>query len=94
MLGEQRDILVVDDKELMRDSVGATLQRAGLSVVTASDGAAALDMIAKRRPDAVPAGMRIATRFLSSVVTLIFEPNVACAMLMGTVAIRSSPSRL
>jgi hypothetical protein len=47
-----------------------------------------------RLPDAVPAGIRIATRFFSSVVTLIFEPNVACAMLIGTVAMRSSPSRL
>ena len=46
-------VLVVDDKELMRDSVASTLQRAGLSVVTCSDGEAALDAIAKKRPDAV-----------------------------------------
>jgi DNA-binding NtrC family response regulator len=52
-------VLVVDDKELMRDSVGATLQRAGLGVVTASDGAAALEMIARRRPDAVVTDLRM-----------------------------------
>lgn len=47
------NVLVVDDKEMMRDSVAATLQRAGMSVVTAPDAAAALDMIARKRPDAV-----------------------------------------
>ena len=30
-------VLVVDDKEMMRDSVGATLRRAGYDIVVASD---------------------------------------------------------
>ncbi|MEM9374380.1 MAG: sigma-54 dependent transcriptional regulator, partial [Planctomycetota bacterium] len=46
-------VLVVDDKEMMRDSVGSTLTRAGFTVRTASDGRAALKDIASRRPDAV-----------------------------------------
>lgn len=46
-------VLVVDDKEMMRDSVGSTLTRAGFTVRTASDGRAALREIAARRPDAV-----------------------------------------
>ena len=46
-------ILVVDDKQMMRDSVGSTLQRANYSVVVASDGNAALSMVAKHRPAAV-----------------------------------------
>ena len=46
-------VLVVDDKEMLRDSVGVTLQRAGFTVLAASDGAAALEMIARRKPDAV-----------------------------------------
>ncbi len=46
-------ILVVDDKQMMRDSVGSTLQRAGYGVVVASDGNAALTMVAKHRPAAV-----------------------------------------
>ncbi len=46
-------ILVVDDKQMMRDSVGATLQRAGYTVVAASDGSAALSMVARHRPSAV-----------------------------------------
>ncbi len=46
-------VLVVDDKQMMRDSVGSTLQRAGYSVVAASDGGSALSMVAKHRPAAV-----------------------------------------
>ncbi len=46
-------VLVVDDKQMMRDSVGSMLQRAGYSVVSASDGNAALSMVAKHRPAAV-----------------------------------------
>jgi DNA-binding NtrC family response regulator len=46
-------ILVVDDKQMMRDSVGSTLQRAGYSVVVAPDGNSALSMVAKHRPAAV-----------------------------------------
>jgi DNA-binding NtrC family response regulator len=46
-------VLVVDDKEMLRDSVGVTLQRAGFSVLAAGDGKAALAMIARRKPDAV-----------------------------------------
>ena len=31
-------ILVVDDKPMMRDSVGTTLQRSGYKVIAAGDG--------------------------------------------------------
>ncbi len=48
-----RTVLVVDDKEMMRDSVATTLRRAGMEVLTASDGAGALEVIAQKRPDAV-----------------------------------------
>ena len=46
-------ILVVDDKQIMRDSVGATLQRANYQIVAASDGKSALTMVARHRPAAV-----------------------------------------
>ncbi|BAM04337.1 sigma-54-dependent transcriptional regulator [Phycisphaera mikurensis] len=46
-------ILVVDDKQVMRDSVAAILQRAGFLVVTAPEGATALKMRKKHRPTAV-----------------------------------------
>src|SRR5688572_356208 len=52
-------VLIVDDKDLLRDSVGATLQRAGFTVVTASDGTSALESITKRRPDCVVTDLKM-----------------------------------
>ena len=46
-------VLIVDDKQMMRDSVGATLQRAGYTVIAAVDGAQALTLVAKHRPAVV-----------------------------------------
>ena len=54
-----RNVLVVDDKEMMRDSVGGTLQRAGFTVTTAPDAAAALELIPRRRPDAVVSDLKM-----------------------------------
>jgi two-component system response regulator HydG len=52
-------VLVVDDKEMMRDSVGSTLHRAGFTVVSAENGESALGLIATRRPDAVVTDLRM-----------------------------------
>jgi DNA-binding NtrC family response regulator len=52
-------VLVVDDKQMMRDSVGATLQRAGYAVVAAADGKAALKMVAKHEPAAVVTDLKM-----------------------------------
>lgn len=46
-------VLVVDDKQMMRDSVSTTLQRAGYQVFSASDGASALKLVGRQRPAAV-----------------------------------------
>ena len=46
-------VVIVDDKEMMRDSIAATLRRAGMNVLPAASGAAAIELIAKDRPDAV-----------------------------------------
>ncbi|MCA9312185.1 MAG: response regulator, partial [Phycisphaerales bacterium] len=54
-----RSVLIVDDKEMLRDSVAVTLQRAGFTVVTAADGPAALEIIPRRRPDAVVTDLRM-----------------------------------
>ncbi|MEO0511696.1 MAG: sigma-54 dependent transcriptional regulator [Planctomycetota bacterium] len=53
MSQKRSTVLVVDDKELMRDSVASTLVRAGLRVVTASGADAAYERVAGERPDAV-----------------------------------------
>lgn len=52
-------VLVVDDKEMMRDSVAQTLRRAGFEVGVAPDGASALESIARCRPDAVVTDLKM-----------------------------------
>src|SRR5205807_2425898 len=49
--------------------------------------------IRNRWPWCVPAGTLSTTRLPSSVRTLIFEPSRACARLIGTTPMTSSPSR-
>ena len=52
-------VLVVDDKELLRDSVAVTLQRVGFTVLGAGSGDAALEVVARRRPDAVVTDLKM-----------------------------------
>ena len=52
-------VLVVDDKDMMRDSVCGTLRRAGFEVASAQDGPSALEIIARKRPDAVVTDLKM-----------------------------------
>lgn len=52
-------VLVVDDKEMLRDSVSSTLTRAGMQVVTADGAAAALETVAQRRPDCIVTDLKM-----------------------------------
>ena len=52
-------VMVVDDKQIMRDSVGATLQRAGFTVVSAQDGESALQMMTRHRPAAIVTDLKM-----------------------------------
>ncbi len=52
-------VLVVDDKQMMRDSVSAVLVRAGFQPVVADDGASALELIARHRPAAVVTDLKM-----------------------------------
>ena len=52
-------ILVVDDKQMMRDSVATTLQREGYQVVAAGSGQAALDVCEKHEPAAIVTDLRM-----------------------------------
>jgi DNA-binding NtrC family response regulator len=54
-----KTVLVVDDKEMLRDSVGVTLQRAGFTVLAAPGGAQALEIIQRRRPNAVVTDLKM-----------------------------------
>ena len=46
-------ILIVDDEPTIVEVVGLYLQREGYKVLTAGDGAAALDIVEQQRPDLV-----------------------------------------
>ena len=52
-------VLVVDDKQMMRDSVASTLQRSGFAVVAAADAATALKKVGRHRPDAVVTDLKM-----------------------------------
>jgi len=52
-------VLVVDDKEMLRDSVAVTLQRAGFTVIGAADAQSALANISSRRPDCVVTDLKM-----------------------------------
>ncbi len=52
-------VLVVDDKQMMRDSVGATLQRAGYTVVVATNGKDAVGKIARHQPTVVVTDLKM-----------------------------------
>jgi DNA-binding response OmpR family regulator len=53
MMSLQKDILVVEDEENIREVVGRYLEREGFNVREAADGYAALDAIADREPDLI-----------------------------------------
>src|SRR3990172_2046859 len=52
-------VLVVDDKQMMRDSVGAVLQQAGYQAIALPDGDSALGMVARHRPAAVVTDLKM-----------------------------------
>ena len=52
-------VLVVDDKEMLRDSVAVTLQRPGFTVVAAENADSALNMIARKHPDVVVSDLKM-----------------------------------
>ena len=54
-----KKVLVVDDKAMMRDSVAATLQRAGFTPIAAECGDTAIELIARHRPAAVITDLRM-----------------------------------
>ena len=48
-----KTVLVVDDEEVIRDTVRRLLEQKGLSAITAADGTDALEIIRRESPDAV-----------------------------------------
>ena len=52
-------ILVVDDKEMMRDSVCETLRRAGFGVIASPDPTNAAELVRSKRPDLMVTDLRM-----------------------------------
>ncbi len=84
-----KTVLIVDDKEMMRDSVGTTLERAGFRVVVVADGEAAITAIAQSRPDAVVTDMRMpgmtGIELLEKIRTIDDELPVILMTAFGTI---------
>ena len=52
-MSKQKDILVVEDEDNIREVIGRYLEREGFNVREAADGYAALDAISEREPDLI-----------------------------------------
>ncbi len=48
-----RKILVVDDEQTLVDTIAYNLQQAGYQVITACDGASALEAVNREKPDLI-----------------------------------------
>ena len=59
MTGNSLKVLLVEDNALNRDMLSRRLGRAGFTVITAEDGAAALDKMRANAPDAVLLDMNL-----------------------------------
>ena len=59
MTGNSLKVLLVEDNALNRDMLSRRLGRAGFTVITAQDGAAALDKMRANAPDAVLLDMNL-----------------------------------
>ena len=59
MTGNSLKVLLVEDNALNRDMLSRRLGRAGFTVITAEDGAAALDKMRTNAPDAVLLDMNL-----------------------------------
>ena len=59
MAGDPLKVLLVEDNALNRDMLSRRLGRAGFTVITAEDGAAALDEMRTNAPDAVLLDMNL-----------------------------------
>jgi CheY-like chemotaxis protein len=58
-MSEQRTVLIVDDDETIREFVAWALIDEGYNVLSAADGAAALEVLEQERPDLILLDMRM-----------------------------------
>ncbi len=91
-------VLVVDDKEMMRDSVASSLKRAGFEVQTADRAARALEQIAHKRPDVVITDLKMpgmtGVELLEQIRTIDDELPVVLMTAFGTIETAVEAMRL
>jgi serine/threonine protein kinase/CheY-like chemotaxis protein len=85
-------ILVVDDNENNRDLISRRLQRAGYQVLTASDGARALELL--RLGGEAPAGKDLGGNGIDLVVLDVMMPGLTGIDVLRRVRARFSPTEL
>jgi len=82
-------VLVVDDKQLMRESMALTLRRHGHDVAAAADGRAALDALAHERAEVVVTDLKMArmdgVALLQQVKTRWPDTEVVLITAFGTI---------
>ncbi len=78
-------VLVVDDKEIVRDFLRSVLEMAGYAVTTVSNGVAALDAAREEPPEVVLTDLQMSPMGGSELVTQIAEisPASVCIVLTG-----------
>ncbi len=77
-------VLVADDEEVIRDTVGGVLKKAGCTVETASDGAEAIAKIEQEGYDLVLADIKMPIKNGYEVFAAVREKTSNCAVILMT----------
>ena len=85
-------VLVVDDKQMMRDSVSTTLVRGGFQAVAASGGEEALSLIARHRPKAVITDLKMPGMDGIELLTRIaeFDPQLPVVLMTAFATVETA----
>ncbi|QNN21457.1 sigma-54-dependent Fis family transcriptional regulator [Planctomycetales bacterium ZRK34] len=89
-------VLVVDDKQMMRDSVTTTLARAGFTTVAADNGESALAMITRHRPAAVVTDLKMPNMDGLELLTRIgrIDPDLPVILMTAYATVETAVSAL
>ena len=79
---EEATILVVDDEPDLREIFSAWLQHAGCVVLTAANGAEALEILAVRKIDALVSDIRMPVMDGITLVRAIYERKLAIPIIL------------
>ncbi|MFC1543294.1 sensor histidine kinase [Candidatus Neomarinimicrobiota bacterium] len=85
-------VLVIDDEEIMRDSCSQVLEKEGIIVDTAEDGASGLETIKNKSPDAALVDLKMPGIDGLELLSRIQEadPEIVCVVITGYPTIESA----